>query len=540
MFIDARSLPSGSTIPADICIVGAGAAGITMACELGGGDLKVAVLESGGFDYEEATQELYDGPLTGQPTTPLKFDRLRYLGGSTNHWSGGCRPFDAHDFSAWPFGLETMEPYYRRAQKICQLGRYSYNPDDWRTPSSYPIKFADGAAFRSGLYQNSPPTRFGKVYREQLAKLRGVAVYLHANVVDIPTTENAGAVTGLKVATLDGKRFTATAALYVLAAGAVENARILLNATGTQKQGLGNGDDKVGRYFMDHPYISCVASVIWLGPPDGLNFYLEGNRIGGVPINGYVTMTPEALSAANRPSFAIGFQAGDIPDRGFWMKSADEIYHSLASGHLPDHLAFHVERIARGVEWEAENFYRKTFDVAPSIYSTDYIAECPPDPLSRVYLIDEKDALGMRRVALDWRLPEDFEANMIAAHDALARELGRAGLGRVRRHSEETGYNPMTAIENGHHHMGTTRMSVDPRDGVVDANCRLHGCANLYIAGSSVYPSYSFDNPTLTIVALALRLGEHLKAGVTATRRVATSNATAAGRAVPAAAMEGP
>ncbi len=540
MFIDARSLPPGSAIAADICIIGAGAAGITLACDLGGGDLSVAVLESGGFSYEEATQELYDGPLTGQATTPLKADRLRYLGGATNHWSGGCRPFDAHDFAAWPFGLDTMEPYYRRAQAICQLGRYSYDAADWATPASYPIKFAPGASLKSAVYQNSPPTRFGDVYRPQLTNLRNLIVYLHANVIDIATSENAEAVTGLEVATLDGKRFRAQATLYVLATGAVENARILLNADKTQKTGLGNVHDKVGRYFMDHPYISCVASLVWLGPANGLQFYLAGATNDGMPITGYVTSTSAALAAAERPSFGIGFQAGDVPDRGFWVKSAEEVYRSLASGHVPDHLGFHVARIARGIESEAENTFRKVFNPASPIYSTDYIAECPPDPASRVYLIDERDALGQRRVALDWRLPAEFEANMIAAHDALARELGRAGLGRLRIHSAETGYDPMTAIENGHHHMGTTRMTNDPRQGVVDANGKLHGSANLYVAGSSVFPSYSFDNPTLTIVALALRLSDRLKTSMADAHRITGSSAAApAAAAAPATASEG-
>ena len=214
------------------------------------------------------------------------------------------------------------------------------------------------------------------------------------------------------------------------------------------------------------------------------------------------------------PGFCIGIQVGDMPDGGFWSKSASDIFHAVAAGHVPDHLAFHVEQIARGIEWEADKAYHKLFHVAPSLYSTNYIADCPPDPESRVKLIAERDALGQRRIALDWRLPADFGRNVQRAHEMLSTELGRTGLGRLRMHSAETGYDPMTAIENGHHHMGTTRMDRDPRQGVVDENCRLHGCGNLYIAGSSVFPTYSFDNPTLTIVALALKLSNHLKSQI--------------------------
>lgn len=523
MFVDARNLASGAAIEADICIIGAGAAGITLACDLAGANLKVALIESGGTEFEEATQDLYDGPLVGQSTTPIKADRLRYLGGSTNHWAGGCRPFDSFDFERWPFRADAMAPYYRRAQELCQLGRFSYDPADWRRDGAEPITFAPDARLTTGLYQYSPPTRFGEVYRQPLETLRGLTVYLHANVVDIATTENAAEVTGLELRTLNGKPFRAKAAAYVLAAGGLENPRILLNCDTVQKTGLGNGYDKVGRYFMDHPCISCVASLLWLGPTQGLAFY-DDTMVEGVRVQGYLTASPDVLRAADMPGFCIGIQAGDIPDQGFWRKSASDIFHAAAAGHVPDHLAFHVGQIARGIEWEADKVYHKVFHIAPKIYSTNYIADCPPDPASRVTLIAERDALGMRRIALDWRLPADFERDVRRAHSWLAEEFGRTGLGRLRMHTAETGYDPMTAIENGHHHMGTTRMDRDPRQGVVDENCRLHGCGNLYIAGSSVFPTYSFDNPTMTIVALALKLSEHLKSQTIGTSALTTSN----------------
>lgn len=144
-----------------------------------------------------------------------------------------------------------------------------------------------------------------------------------------------------------------------------------------------------------------------------------------------------------------------------------------------------------------------------TVYSTVYVCECPPDPDSRVTLTDAVDPLGLHRVELDWRLPADFSKNVLRAHELLAQELGRTGLGRVRINLDEA--EVKTATINAHHHMGTTRMHSDPKQGVVDENCRIHGMANLYVAGSSVFPTYSFDDPTLTIVALALRLADRLK-----------------------------
>jgi choline dehydrogenase-like flavoprotein len=511
MIIDARTLPAGATIEADICIVGAGAAGITLACDLASHNLRVALLESGGLAFEEETQDLYQGPLTGHAMTPLALDRLRYLGGTTNHWSGGCRPFDPADFAAWPFGRDVLDPYYRRAQELCQLGRFSYDPAEWQNDHAAPLALRPDARLKTGMYQYSPPTRFGEVYRPVLEKQPGLTVYLHANLTDIATGDNAARVTGLALRSLDGKSWSARAGWYVLAAGGLENARLLLNSDTVQKAGLGNGYDKVGRYFMDHPCISLVASLLWLGPRDALSFYADSNTVGDLHVQGFMCAPASVLRAEGMPAFAIGIQAGDRPDRGFWRKSISDIYHAVAAGRVPDDLGYQVGQIARGVEWEADKVYRRLFNVEPSIYSTNYICDCPPDPESRVTLIEERDALGLRRIALDWRLPADFEHNMRRAHAMLADELGRAGLGRLRLHSAETGYDPMSAVENGHHHMGTTRMDRDPRLGVVDENSRLHGCANLFVAGSSVFPSYSFDNPTMTIVALALKLSDHLQ-----------------------------
>lgn len=518
MYIDARTLPEGATVEADICIIGGGAAGITLARDLAGGGRRTILLESGGLDFEEQTQQLCDGDIVGQAMPPLSVERLRYFGGSTNHWSGGCRPFGAEDFAArpympesgWPIGLSELDAYYRRAQAICQLGAYTYEPQDWADDGARPLDLAGGALLRTGLFQYSPPTRFGEVYRSDLAKAEGVAVYLHANVVDIETNDSAGSVTGLQVACLDGRRFRATAKIYVLATGGIENPRLLLSANHVQKPGLGNAHDLVGRYFMDHPYIPQAAVVAFDQKHPALAFY-DLRHIRGIPVQGYFSATAEAAQAAALPSFGIGLTAGALPEGGNARDALRTIYGSLASGHWPDNLTYHMTQILHSLERHVEEKYYHWTHSEPALYSTDYMCECPPDRDSRVMLGDDVDALGMRRVKLDWRLPADLEQNMVRAHELLARELGRLGIGRLRMNSRETGRDPMADLTNGYHHMGTTRMHDDPRHGVVDADCRVHGIANLFVAGSSVFPTYSFDNPTMTIVALALRLSDHLK-----------------------------
>jgi choline dehydrogenase-like flavoprotein len=517
MFLDARTLTEGTRIEADICIIGAGAAGITLARDLADGKRRIALIESGGLEFDEETQELYEGQNTGQAFTPLVADRLRYLGGTTNHWSGSCHPFDPIDFeqrpyirsSGWPFERAALEPYYRRAQEICQLGPFSYDPKDWAEDGAAPLDLGAEARLTTSIYQYSPPTRFGEVYRQDLTNAPDLTVYLNTNVAAIETDPGAKAVTGLRLACLHGPKLHARAKLYVLAAGGIENPRLLLNANAVQKAGLGNAADLVGRYFMDHPFIPNAATVLLNQKPSALALYAGVEREGHKAA-GYLYPIPAVQRREQLPAFSMGLQAGSLPDKDFAKLSAIAIWHAVRAGHWPRDLGFHIARIWRGVEWEAGSVYDRLAHAEPAAYSVNYMCECPPDPASRVTLIDDVDALGLRRVALDWRLPDDFAKTTRRAHELLAEDLGRTGLGRLRLNFADAELRD--AVQNAHHHMGTTRMHRDPKQGVVDENCRIHDMANLYVAGSSVFPTYSFDDPTMTIVTLALRLSDHLKA----------------------------
>lgn len=520
MFLDARKVEAGSVVRGDVCIVGAGAAGITLARELTSPRNRIILLESGGFEFEAATQDLYAGRSVGlsREMPPLDSDRLRFLGGTTNHWDGSCRPFDSLDFerrdaiphSGWPFDRAALDPFYRRAQVICQLGPYDYDPVHWAVGMAAPFDFGAGARLRTGMFQNSPPTRFGTAYRDDLARPETLSVYLHANVVDIEVSENARAVRRLRVACLDGPRFSVEAKTYILAAGGVEIPRLLLNADAVETAGLGNANGLVGRFFMDHPNISKTANILFTRDYPNFGFY-DYHVVRGIKIYGYLTLTPETLRRERLPNFYLSLNKGHLADESTSVASLRSLYKSVRQGEWPDDLGFHLRRILGDLGGLAETLYEHAVHGEPPLYSTFYSCECPPDPESRVTLIADRDALGMRRVQLDWRLPADFEATMKRAHRLVGEELGRLGLGRLRINSAETTQDPMTAIENGHHHMGTTRMHPDPKQGVVDADCRVHGKSNLYIAGSSLFPTYSDDDPTMTLVALAVRLADHLK-----------------------------
>jgi choline dehydrogenase-like flavoprotein len=317
-------------------------------------------------------------------------------------------------------------------------------------------------------------------------------------------------VTGLRVASLGAAQFRVTARRYVLAAGGIENPRILLNADRAEKDGLGNANGLVGRYFMDHLGASKTANIVFSDKYPNFGFY-DYHVVNGTKVYGCFHATAETQRWEALPNFHITLQPGHLADVSTSVASLRTLYKSIRAGKWPNDLGYHLGRIIGDLDGLAASLYHEVRNDQPPLFTTSYTAECPPDPESRVKLIDARDAFGLRRVALDWRIPADFAATMQRAHRLLGEELGRVGLGRLRINTAETTGDPMELANNGHHHMGTTRMHDDPKHGVVDADCRVHGKANLYIAGSSVFPTYSRDNPTYTLVALAIRLADHLK-----------------------------
>jgi choline dehydrogenase-like flavoprotein len=262
MLLDARQIADGDVLEADVALIGAGAAGITMARELASFGHDVLLLESGGFDPEGPTFDLYRGEMDATlelfQERYLFTSRQRFFGGTTNHWGGMCRPLDPIDFEArswipdsgWPFDRESLESFYRRACEVLQIA-----PMD-APPPGEPNLFSDPEGeLTTRWFHQSPPTRFGQQYRQELVDSEQVQLVLQANVLRIALGEAGTAVTGLDVGTLSGRRFRARAKQYVLATGGIENARLLLLSNDVQKNGLGNDHDVVGRSFADHPHV---------------------------------------------------------------------------------------------------------------------------------------------------------------------------------------------------------------------------------------------------------------------------------------------
>ncbi|MGB8857514.1 MAG: FAD-dependent oxidoreductase [Burkholderiales bacterium] len=266
MFIDARQLADGAVADTTVCIIGGGVAGITIALELEKSGIDCIVLESGGHEADDATRDLYRGENVGLPYDFADGCRSRFLGGSSNCWGGWCRPFEDIDFqqrdwvpnSGWPFGAEEVAPYYARTHELLQLGPVNYDPAFWEAA----VGRADvrrlpltGKKIEDVLIQFSPPSRFGKVYHDRLSAAKHANVYLYSNVVDIETDRSGQTVNAVQVKTLTGRSVAVRAKQYILAAGGIENARLLLAANKIAPNGVGNNHDLVGRYYMDHPRV---------------------------------------------------------------------------------------------------------------------------------------------------------------------------------------------------------------------------------------------------------------------------------------------
>lgn len=477
MLLDARSLARDASFETEVCVIGAGAAGITLARELSGRPFRVTLLESGGFEEDPATQDLYRGRIFGRHYFQLDVCRSRRFGGSTNCWQGLCRPLDPIDFevrewvphSGWPFGADALRPYYERAQEALLLERFDYEGASWALPDRPPLAFR-GEDIRSGVFQVAA-NRLGEIHRQELEKARGVDTYLFANVTGIEA--DGRRIARVRVATLDGNAFTVRARHFVLATGGIENARLLLVS------GLGNEHDLVGRFFMEHPH---VVAGVFLPSSAALSLdFFRARPQGRVQVAGYLA-TSEVAQRRERLLGSCAFLAQEAQLPAF----EQDLARVLLEMDRPD-----AEPSPRAL------FFMNELEQAPN-------------PASRVKLAPEKDALGMPRAQLEWRLSGIDKQSARRTQEILARALGGAGLGRLQVLLSEDDHNWPPELGGGRHHMGTTRMHEDPKRGVVDADGRVHGLDNLYLAGSSLFPTAGAANPTLTLVALALRLADHL------------------------------
>jgi len=551
MIEDARKLPAGAVIAGDICIVGGGAAGIAIAHEFARSARRVVLLAGGDRREREEDRDLYRGEVAeGTPHEPLDEGRRRMWGGTTTTWHGRCVPLDRIDLehrtwvpeSGWPIGYEELQPYFERANRVCDAGDAVFDTlEAFPSAQSEMIAGFDGADMvTTRLERFSLPTNFARRYAPALKRAKGIRVLLGAHAHAIDLADNRARVDGLRATTSLGAQISVVADEYILACGGLENARLLLASRHQAPNGIGNEHDNVGRYYMSH----LCGELGWIevrSPDSGFVYGLERDR-DGVYCRRRFWITPKAQSERKVGNGIGTLIRPDISDasHGSALLSANHLARTYVSalrrglrrqerlGQSAGSTRGHWKVVARGMPSVlpdvATNVQRRylarrrmpvilgpaSVNRFPVRYQTEHL----PHRSSRLVLTDKLDALGMPRLQSHITFTDEDVRTVETFHRVLAAQLSATGTGSFHAYDEDLKgliEAQLAQFSSWDHHIGATRMSTSPANGVVDPDCRVHGVDNLYIAGSSVFPTGSHANPTLTLVALALRLADHLQ-----------------------------
>lgn len=505
MIEDARRSAEGSTLDVDICVIGAGAAGITIARHFMGSSQRLLLIESGGLHFEYGPQRLSRGVIAGEAYDPLELSRVRQFGGSTGKagWGGWCKPLSARDFeprpwvplSGWPLTPGALAPYYDKARLSLALDEGI----DWQSEA------LDGTP-ESLLLEPcalSPTPDLGHNALASLSASPNIHVLYHATVARLIRAPGSARIDCAEVITGSRQRRHVRARIFILAAGGIENPRLLLLSD------IGNGHDLVGRYFMEHPRLRW-GRLTTDAPLDRLHRLVPNGQVrqmspasanfAGLTIDAALEERLHLLKSRSwlkrTPSIGHGEGARALNDLSFWLRKGrrpPHIRHDIRVllRHAPEAVTTLYERLRRGQH-------------GPVSYSFDTIMEQEPDYDSRVRLDERRDVHGLPMVRLEWRLST-------LVHDSFA-ETRRLIMQNLRRLCYACDDDvPSGPIRWVRHHMGTTRMAQNPRKGVVNSDCRLFDTPNLFVAGSSVFPSGGNDMPTMTILALAHRIAERVE-----------------------------
>ncbi len=525
MIIESNNFNSGVELNYDICIIGAGAAGITIAKELRLDSHKICLLESGGLDYSRKTQQLYCGQISGDRYSSLHLSRLRYYGGSTNHWGGACLPLDDFDFSkrdwipfsGWPISFADINPYYRRAHEFLELGEYNYEYIQNASENDEYNLYDQNIFNKLSRHTRLDAEIFGSNFIDEFRNSRNIDLITSANVTNLACNSGGNLIEKVAVQTVSGKSFFVNAKNFILASGGIENPRLLLISNKVHESGIGNGHDQVGRYFTDHLFF---YSGVLQSDKMIMKKILNSSTHSMFNTKGYRELiTPDYNYLSNnrvlnfysylltRPDYKL---TKDYYKEG--NQSAMIIKDDMLNARIPIDFILHLKTVLNDAGILLKLFFDK---LKGGIQYNNQLTvrsciELAPDPENRVMLSQKKDKLGINQVNLKWKLRDLDKYTVIKLHEFLEMKFRKSDIFNLKVNENFIDQQFPYSYESGHHHTGTTKMSDNPKKGVVDKDCKVHGVSNLYIAGSSVFPTAGVANPTLTIIALAIRLSDHI------------------------------
>jgi choline dehydrogenase-like flavoprotein len=542
----------GATLTADVCIIGAGAAGIAIACELDRAPFSVVLSDAGDARSKPNHHALSRGEVDPKsPHTAPHMYRRAGLGGTTSIWGGRCVPLDPIDFTArsyvpnsgWPISWEDLEPHYVAAHRYCETGAYSYTVREALSELAAPTieGFHAPEIVVDRLERFSPPTNFGRAFRHALADSRNIRVLLNSTCLKL--VESAGRISHLLVVGSGGRRFAVAARVVVIAAGGLESTRLLMVSDPSRRGGLGNESGKLGRHYMCH--IENTLGHLQLTPPDRPHVIDFERSRDGVYVRRKFCISEQTqrqhrlLNSTFRlhhPLIADPKHRSAVLSAMYLAKDAilPEYRRKLATielaererllrdprfwlSHARNVMAHPGDLMRFGLNWTQKRIIARRklpFVVIANnggSYPLDYNAEQVPNPDSTIELGTQRDSFGRQCLRINWRLAEQDIDNVVRTYQIMQHAFARSGCARLEVDVSRLASLARLSTPIGGHHMGTIRMSDDPRSGVVDRNCKIHSLQDLYVASAATFPTCGHANPTLTIVALALRLSQHLK-----------------------------
>jgi len=510
VFIDPRDVAQDSTLSADVCIIGAGPAGLALFFELERKGIDVCLLESGDLDPDARAQSLCDGD-SADGAYPFLESRVRAFGGTTHLWSGVCASPDPLDFNGdrgsglggWPLSYEELRPYLARAYEFFGVpeGPGSVHRDDIAV---HTLRFPR-ARLRLGpaLHRDASDSRRGRVL-------------LRTTATEVLCNESGSAAEGVSARTLDGRSLVVRANRTVLAGGGIECARLLLDSRSHCPNGLGNDHDLVGRGLMERRHVIAGELDVADERSDLLKTVTNRRPVPGGQEAAAVSLTSRLRTDEDLLACWARFYRLHSSERSEAVAAHQRLWAALATRERPHRLKTALGEMARDpLSLMSYYSWRVARRLAPSAASPGRTlvaatVEQEPDLSNRVGLSDRKDLFGRPLAYLELSHSEAYRSSFERSVKLLSERLEAAKLGRLIRSEDESHWPRKIRSKYGYHPMGTTRMGDDPTRSVVDRNCAVHGVANLSVASSSVFPVAGSANPTITIVALALRLADHL------------------------------